>query len=103
MTQAVCKACGETLGELDDFEPGDSVECTTCETGYEFVENPHDVYEIPQMLTDHDTVPDSPDPVVDSIESVEDGVVTWVRPNGNRVKDDVSDFHGDLPDGVTEG
>lgn len=36
MTDVICKACGEQLGVLDDFDDGDTVQCDECDSEYRF-------------------------------------------------------------------
>lgn len=124
--EVICKACGEEMDDdVENYEAGDSIECPECGTGYDFKENPKnqdledvvsdelldeadeddiesledamlDVDLPPLMVTDHSTVPDREEPGVEEVEEAADGVVTYRREDGTRVRDYVEDFPGDL-------
>lgn len=99
----VCKACGASLGILDDYDEGDHVECPDCGTGYDFAYRPDSRHpDHLKMFTDPTTTGTRPEPTVAAVHDVHDGVVLWEAESGVHYKDYVEDFDGDLPGGEGE-
>lgn len=123
MTLAICKACGEDLGELEDHEDGDEVACPECDSEYVFRLRPvegtttfddlsddikaglseEQLEELREALGSGEVlkmfnVPlevDEPE-VVEVLERDDDrGTVTYLRADGARIREHAEDFDED--------